>query len=116
MTLLCSSRILRHHLLEEVRNVILTGVSGITNVLTVVVPGFERVILHRNQVEGDVVESCLASSHSKPFVRAEAAPFAPVGQLSLTPTKRRPHALYDNAQDHRRRPAGGWIARRQADG
>jgi hypothetical protein len=64
MTLLCSSRIVPHHLLEEVRNVILTGVSGITNVLTVVVPGFERVILHRNQIEGYVVEPCLASSHS----------------------------------------------------
>lgn len=53
----CALGILRHDLLKEQGDVVETGIFRIANVLTVVVSGFERVVLNRDQVEADIIES-----------------------------------------------------------
>jgi hypothetical protein len=45
-----TGRVFFHHLSEEVRDLSLTCILGITDILTVVVPALERVVLHRDQV------------------------------------------------------------------
>src|SRR5699024_3046064 len=55
--------VLRHDLLEEGRDLLLFRVAGIAHVLAVVVARLERVVLHGDQVEGDIVESGLSSRH-----------------------------------------------------
>src|ERR1700712_4266742 len=50
---------------EERCNVVLSGVAGVPNVLPVVVAGFERVVLHRDQVEADIVESGFSGGHHR---------------------------------------------------
>src|SRR5699024_3739122 len=65
--------VLRHDLLEEGRDLLLFRVAGIAHVLAVVVARLERVVLHGDQVEGDVVESGLSSRHGvrAPFLFAD---------------------------------------------
>src|SRR5687768_3020928 len=61
--LLRSGGVLLHHLAEERRDVLLAGVLGVAHVLAVIVPGLQRVVLHRDEIEGDVVESSLSCWH-----------------------------------------------------
>src|SRR4051794_34074851 len=58
--------VLLHHLLEEVRDVGSLGVLGVPDVLAVVVPGLEGVVLHGDEVVGDVVEAGLTGGHGAP--------------------------------------------------
>lgn len=58
-----SLRIIGHHLLEEPSDVVPAGVASIADVLAVVVAGFEGVVLDRDEIERDVVETGFACSH-----------------------------------------------------
>src|SRR5579885_3451538 len=58
-------RVFLHDLLEELGDVVLPGVAGIADVLTVVVPGLERVVLQGDEIERDVVESGFAGGHDR---------------------------------------------------
>src|SRR5215207_9935768 len=55
--------VLGHDLLEERRDLVLAGIAGVAHVLAVVVAGFERVVLDRDQVVGHVVEAGFAGRH-----------------------------------------------------
>ena len=59
----CPCGVLSHNVLEERRHVVMTGILRVTNVLTVVMAGFQRVILNRNEVEADIVETGLPCRH-----------------------------------------------------
>src|SRR5690348_697527 len=59
VALVCAPRVLLHDLAEEVRDLLLAGVLRVPDVLPVVVACLECVVLHRDQVEGDVVEAGL---------------------------------------------------------
>jgi Protein of unknown function (DUF1203) len=58
-----SRRVLLHDLAEEARDVVQPGVLRIPDVLPVVVPGLERVVLDGDQVVGDVLEAGLTGGH-----------------------------------------------------
>src|SRR3954447_5266113 len=63
MTALGALRVLVHDFAEEARDVVEVRVLGVPHVLAVVVPGLQRVVLHRDQVVGDVGEAGLTSCH-----------------------------------------------------
>src|SRR5689334_11270719 len=56
-------RVLLHDLAEEPSDVLQPCVLCIADVLAVVVPGLERVILNRDQVERHVIEAGFSGSH-----------------------------------------------------
>src|SRR3954470_5704092 len=56
--------VLLHHLLEELRDVVVAAVLGVPDVLAVVVPGLQRVVLDRDQVVHDVAEAGFTRRHS----------------------------------------------------
>src|SRR5579875_2202239 len=60
VALVCPVGILGHDALEEFRYFGLLRIARIPDVLPVIVPALERVVLHGNEVVGDVVEPGLA--------------------------------------------------------
>jgi hypothetical protein len=62
----------RHHIFEERRDVVPVGVLRMADVSPVVVARLERVVLHRYQVEGHIIEACLACRHHQAPVRVGA--------------------------------------------
>src|SRR5690348_7076564 len=55
--------VLSHHVAEEGRDVVQTGVLCVAYILAVIVTGLERVVLHRNEIKGHVVETCFTRCH-----------------------------------------------------
>ncbi|PPK66126.1 hypothetical protein V5P93_003839 [Actinokineospora auranticolor] len=49
--------------LKKVRDVVPARIPRITHILAVIVPGFEGVVLHRDQVEGHVIETDFTGGH-----------------------------------------------------
>src|SRR3954447_11408172 len=63
VTLVRPLGVLGHDPLEDLGDVTLARVAGVPHVLAIVVTGLQGVVLHRDQVEGDVVETGLTGSH-----------------------------------------------------
>src|SRR3954452_4092782 len=91
MALVCPVRVLSHHLFEERRDVVLAGVARVADVLAVIMPRFERVILHRDQVERDVVEPGFSCRHGVPPGKTAGPPVA-LRTLEQVPTGKLRHA------------------------
>src|SRR5436305_7742467 len=64
MAPLRAMRILGHDLLEEFRDVVEPRVLGVADILSVVVSGLQRMVLHRNKVVGHVVEAGFPRCHN----------------------------------------------------
>jgi hypothetical protein len=66
VTLVGAGGVIDHYLLEEGCDVVAPGVFRVPDVLAVVMPSLQRVILHRHQVVCDIVEPGLTCSHDVP--------------------------------------------------
>src|SRR5690625_92461 len=55
--------ILSHHPFEELSDLVFACVARVAHVLAVVVAGFQRVVLHRDEIERNVVEAGFSGCH-----------------------------------------------------
>src|SRR5687767_12493030 len=96
--------VLLHHLLEELRDVVVPAVAGVADVLPVVVAGLQRVVLHRDQVEDHVAETGLPGCHRTPppSITARCGP-------RRIPQRSRRNPVGSTTQRNRWAKAGIWL-------